>query len=178
MLFSQIWEDADAFLADYENYEDNIDDLNKVDDKYVKLTWQLIASKYANTPIRSNSPEQFKLSVFGIMFSETPTWVKKLELQKTIRDMTESDLTTGETSVSNEATNPDEQPTSQTLDELNYINRQHVQKQKRSKIQAYALQMGMIESDLSESYVRRFASLFARVWVPASYIYVTEEGDE
>ena len=179
-LFSQIWQDADAFLADYEDYEDNIDDLNKVDDKYVKLTWQLIASKYANTPIRSDSESQFKLSVFGIMFSEAPTFVKTLEIQKKIRELTDAELMAGESVISNQANNPDETPSTQTLDELQYINRQQVAKHKKSKIQAYALQSSMLQGDLSEAYVRKFASLFAIVFVPARFIYPTiiEEAED
>lgn len=177
-LFSEVWEDGSAFLTDYETYEDNIDDLNKVDDKYAVLTWQLIASKYGNTPIRSNSESQFKLSVFGIMFSEAPTFVKRLENQKKIRDLTDAELATGETSIANSAANPDETPTTSTLDELQYINHQNTVKQKRSKIQAIAMQSAMLEEDLSETYVRKFASLFARVYVPADYIYPTEEEED
>ena len=177
-LFSQIWSNKDDFLADYLEYEGAIDDLNKVDNKYVILTWQLIASKYANTPIRSNSESQFKLSVFGVMFSETPTFIKRLEIQKQIRELTADELATGETSIANQADNPDEEPTTQTMDELKYINKQHVVKQKRSKIQAYAMQLGLLESDLSETYVKKFAPLFARVYYPAQYIYPTvEEGN-
>ena len=177
-LFSEIWEDADKFLTDYKAYETNINNLNKVDDQYAKLTWQLIASKYANTPIRSNSESQFKLSVFGIMFSEAPTFVKKLDIQKKVRDLTDAELAAGETSIANAADNPDEEPTTSTMDELKYINRQNVVKQKRSKIQGLAMQSAMLEEDLSETYVRKFASLFKRVYMPAEYIYVTREDED
>ena len=177
-LFNDIWEDGSEFLTDYKAYETNISDLNKVDDKYATLTWQLIASKYGNTPIRSNSESQFKMSVFSIMFSEAPTFVKKLENQEKIRDLTDAQLEAGETSISNSAANPDEEPTTSTMDELKYINHQNTVKQKRSKIQAIAMQTAMLEEDLSESYVRKFASLFARVYVPADYIYPTEEDED
>ena len=40
------------------------------------------------------------------------------------------------------------------------------------------MQTAMLEEDLSESYVRKFASLFARVYVPADYIYTTEEDED
>ena len=175
--FGEIWPDSTSFKTDYTNYETNIANLNKVDDKYVVLTWQLIASKFANTPIRSDSEEQFKLGVFGIMVSEAPTWARRLELQKSIRDLTEADLLAGETSIANRAENPDEAPTTSTLDELTYINVQTTSKQKRSKIQAYALLDNLLQDDLCETYVHRFNNLFKRVLVPATYIYVTEEED-
>lgn len=177
-LYNDIWEDAAAFVADYNTYEAAINNLNNIGDLYSALTWQLIASKYGNTPIRSNSVSQFKMSVFGIMFSEAPTFVKKLENQKKIRDLTEAQLEAGETSISNSAANPDEEPTTSTLDELKYVNHQNTVKQKRSKIQAIAMQTALLEEDLSESYVRKFASLFARVYVPADYIYPTEEDED
>lgn len=174
-LFSQIWEDSTEFKADYLIYESGIDNLNKIDDKYVVLTWQLLASKFAQTPIRTNSVDQFKLSVFGIMASEAPTWARRLELQKSLRDMTEADLLAGETSIANRAQNPDEAPTTATLDELSYIDVQTTNKMKRSKIQAYALLDSLLQNDLCEIYVHKFNSLFKRVLVPATFIYISEE---
>lgn len=174
-LFSEIWSDATAFKTDYLAYETGIDNINKIADKYTILTWQLLASKFANTPIRSASESQFKLAVFAIMASEAPTWVRRLELQKSIRDLTEADLLAGETSIANRAENPDDAPTTQTMDELTYINVQTTSKQKRSKIQAYALLDSLLQSDLCETYVHKFNSLFKKVLVPAAYIYITEE---
>ena len=175
LLFNQVWENSAQFKADYTNYETGIENLNKIDDKYVVLTWQLLASKFASTPIRSNSVDQFKLAVFGIMASEAPTWVRRLELQKAVRDLTESDLLAGETSIANRAENPDEAPTTSTMDELTYINVQTTSKQKRSKIQAYAMLDSLLQDDLCETYVHRFNRLFKRVYVPATYIYPTED---
>ena len=177
-LFNEIWDNSTDFKTDYANYESEISDLNKVADKYVILTWQLLASKFANTPIRSDSVDQFKLSVFGIMASEAPTWARRLELQKSIRDLTEADLLAGETTIANRAENPDEAPTTQTMDELTYINTQTTSKQKRSKIQAYAMLDGLLQDDLCETYVHRFNSLFKRIFVPATYIYITEDEEE
>lgn len=174
-LFNDIFPDSATFLAEYTNYETAIDNLNIVDDKYVILTWQLITSKFGNTPIRSNSEDQFKISVMSIMFSEAPTFVTRLTVQGKVRALTDAELIEGETAIANIAKNPDEVPTTSTMNELQYIEAQHVNKQKRSKLQAYALQLGLLENDLSETYVRKFAPLFAKVYVPAEYIYPTEE---
>lgn len=174
-LFNEIWDDSTEFKADYNTYETGIGNLNKVDDKYVVLTWQLLASKFANTPIRSASVSQFKLAVFAIMASEAPTWARRLELQNSVRSLTEADLLAGETQINNRAENPDENPTTSTMDELTYINVQTATKQKRSKMQAYALLDSLLQDDLCETYVHRFNSLFKRVLVPAQYIYISEE---
>lgn len=173
-LFSDVYPDANKFLQDYKNYESSIDNLNKVEDKYVTLTWQLVASRFANTPIRSQSEEQFKLSVFGIMFSEAPTFVKRLDIQAKVRNLSDAELMEGETAIANAARNPATAPGTQSMDELPYIDNQNVTKQKRSKLQAYALQLSLLESDLSEPYVRKFEPLFARVIVDAEYIYPEE----
>ena len=173
--FEQIWDSSAKFKADYADYELNIGNINKVDDKYVVLTWQLIASKFANTPIRFASESQFKLAVFAIMASEAPTWARRLELQKAVRDLTEADLIAGETQINNRAENPDQNPTTGTMDELTYINIQTATKQKRSKLSAYALLDNLLQDDLCETYVHRFNSLFKRILVPAKYIYISEE---
>ena len=174
-LFSEIWDDSKEFKADYTSYEAGIGNLNKVDDKYVVLTWQLLASKFANTPIRSQSVSQFKLAVFAIMASEAPTWSRRLELQNSVRSLTEADLLAGETQINNRAENPDENPTTSTMDELTYINVQTATKQKRSKMQAYALLDSLLQDDLCETYVHRFNSLCKRVLVPGQFIYISEE---
>lgn len=174
-LFSDIWPNSTSFKADYTDYETAISNINKVDDKYVVLTWQLIASKFANTPIRFASEEQFKLAVFSIMASEAPSWARRIELQKAVRDLTEADLVAGETQINNRAENPDQNPTTDTMDELTYINIQTATKQKRSKLSAYALLDSLLQDDLCETYVHRFNNLFKRVLVPAQYIYVSEE---
>ena len=177
-LLSQIWSDADAFKADYTSYETGISNLNAVDNKYVVLTWQLVCSKYANTPIRSNSESQFKLSFFGIMCSEAPTWARRLEIQKSLRELTDDQLAAGDIQIANSASNPDEEPTTNTLDELTYINHQNTQRQKRSKLTGLALLDGLLQNDLCESYVRKFSPLFKRVYVPAEFIYVSDEEEE
>lgn len=174
-LFSEVWDDSTEFKTDYATYEAGIDNLNKVDNKYVVLTWQLLASKFAQTPIRSDSVDQFKLAVFAIMASEAPTWARRLELQKSLRDMTEADLLAGETSIANRAQNPDEAPTTQTIDELTYVDVQTTNKLQRSKIQAYALLDSLLQNDLCETYVHKFNSLFKRILVPATFIYISEE---
>lgn len=174
-LFNDIFPDAATFLTEYTNYEAAIDNLNIVANKYVNLTWLLITSKFGNTPIRSNSEDQFKISVMSIMFSEAPSFVTRLIVQDKVRSLTDAELIEGETTIGNLAKNPDEVPTTSTMNELPYIEHQQVNKQKRSKLQAYALQLGLLENDLSETYVRKFAPLFAKVYVPAEYIYPTEE---
>ena len=177
-LFSEVWDTAEKFKNDYLSYEAGIDNLNKVDNKYVILTWQLIASKFGSTPIRSISEDQFKLAVFSIMVSEAPTWVRRLELQKSVRELTEADLLAGDTTIANRAENPDEAPTTGTMDELTYINAQTTSKHKRSKVNAYAMLDSLLQDDLCETYVHRFNSLFKKVYVPATYVYVTEEEDD
>lgn len=173
-MFNDVYPDANSFLKGYHEYESAIDDLNAVEDKYVVLTWQLIASKFGNTPIRSEDESQFKLSVYSVMFSEAPTFVTKLTVQAKIRNLTDSELMEGETSIANAARNPATAPGTQSMNELPYIDNQNVTKQKRSKLQAYALQLGLVENDLSETYVRKFEPLFARVILDAEYIYPEE----
>lgn len=173
-IFNEIFPDANSFLEAYKEYEAAIDNVNAVEDKYVTITWQLVASRFGNTPIRSDSESQFKLSIFAVMFSEAPSFVKRLEIQGRVRNLTETELMEGETSIANAARNPATAPGTQSMNELPYIDNQNVTKQKRSKLQAYALQLGLLENDLSETYIRKFEPLFARVIIDADYIYEEE----
>ena len=112
-------------------------------------------AKYGNNPITNFDENQWKYKVFGVIFQYGPTWEKKLDIQATLRGLTEAQIKTGMaraisntgtvgntgsntynnltsadtgSDIHNHAYNPSTDPTTQTTTELNYINEQHVDK--------------------------------------------------
>lgn len=138
------------------------------------LLYYLLVARYANSVIASDDENRFKYQMFSIMFQYGPTWAKELEIQKSIRTLTEDELREGTRSTVNNAANPSTQPSTIDTEELPYVNQQNVSKVKRSKIDGYALALSLLKDDVSEEFLRRFQKLFLTVVQPERPLwYVT-----
>ena len=179
-LFNEIFPTAESFKESYDVFQATAGLLNLLDDTDIALTWQLITAKYGNTPISSWSEDQFKLKCWQTMFQYGPTWVKKLDIQHTLRNLSYDDIMTGATAIYNTALNPDTVPSTQSTNELPYINEQHVSKRLKNIVQAYGELEMLLDTDVTEQYLSKFKKLFMYIVDPTcTYIYETEdEGDE
>lgn len=73
---------------------------------------------------------------------------------------------------------PEIEPSTNTSEELAYINNQNVAKNKKSKLEAYGLLTAMLKEDVTESFIRRFDSLFLNIVEPETPLYYVTEDDE
>ena len=87
-LFTQIWDNATDFVTDYQavGIPTTISTVNAT------TLFYLLYARYGNSPIANYDEEQFKYKIFSVIFQYGPTWEKRLEVQKTLRDMQLSDL--------------------------------------------------------------------------------------
>lgn len=130
------------------------------------LLYYLLVARYANSVIASDDENRFKYQMFSIMFQYGPTWAKELEIQKSLRTLTEDELREGTRNTVNNAANPSTQPSTIDTEELPYVNQQNVSKVKRSKVDGYALVLSLLKEDVSEEFLRRFQKLFLTVVQP------------
>ena len=159
--FSEIFPAAENFMAEYDNSF-----LSKLENKDVEVLYYLLYGKYGNSCIASSDENQFKYRLFSIIFSYGPTWAKRLEIQEKLRDLSEEDLITGGRAIYNHATNPSQAPATASLEELAYIDNQSTSNFKKSKIEGYSLLMGLLETDITEDFLRKFRTLFITVVEP------------
>lgn len=107
-----------------------------------------------------------------------PTWEKRLEIQKDLREMSMDDLRESAKAIYNHSMNPSTSPSTDTLEELLTINDQNVTKHRRSKTDAYALLISLLETDVTEEFLNKFKKLFLTVVTPELPLwYVTETID-
>lgn len=184
--FSQIWEEASDFKADYLDngisptihygetsggvtYKDNI-----------TLLYYLLYASYGNSPIANLDETQFKYKVFSTIFQYGPTWEKRLDIQEKLRALSETDLLQGAKQISNHAYNPSAAPSTGSLDELEYINEQTALNYKRNKLDAYGLLWDLLRVDVTKVFLDQFRKLFRQFVQPmVTAIYETElEEDE
>lgn len=170
--FTDIWSKEEDFEQDIK--DSGIPTL--ISDDSLKTLYYLLYSKYGNSTIANNDENQFKYGVYRIVFEYGPTWEKKLDIQKKLRELNDNELIEGSKQIYNKALNPSTQPGTYSDDELQYINDQTVAKSKRGKVDAYAVLIQLLENDVTEDFLRKFSNLFIKVVMPQKPLYyITEE---
>ena len=138
----------------------------------------LLSARYGNSSVANSDENQFKLKLFSTIFQYGPTWEKRLSIQTDLRALTEDELLTGTKQINNHSYNPSTAPSTDTLDELTTINEQTSTKYKKSKMDAYANLMALLEKDVTEEFMNKFKKLFLIIVEPQLPLwYLTEVED-
>jgi hypothetical protein len=172
--FLEIFDDSDSFVNGYKAsplYN------NELTDATLVVIYSLLVAKYGKNPIANKDSDLFKNKVYSVLFKYGPTWNKKLDLQKKLRALTDTELMLGTTTIYNRASNPEQAPTTDTLDELTYINDQNTQKFKKNKSQAYAELYSILRDDITDSFINQFRYCFRNI-VAGDYVYMEEEEED
>lgn len=173
--FSDIYGDFNTFNTDYQFYVNNGLNTNFQAENTIQTLYMLLCSRYMNSNIASSDENQFKLKLFSIIYQYGPTWEKRLKIQSDLRALTNDDLQSGSTAIYNHSFNPSTTPSTQTKDELPTVDDQNVTKHKKSKMDAYANLMALLEKDVTEEFLNKFKKLFLTVVEPELPLwYITE----
>ena len=213
-LFCEIWDSSDSFLADYNNTGTEFTNQvpTTISQENALMTYLLLFSRYGNNPIANYDVNQFKNKIFTIIWQYGPAWEKRLSMQEDIRNLTLQEITQGtktdwssegsqsqnnsgtDTTINNHAFNPSTAPTTQTTNELDYIDQQQVAKGNntstisgtdsqttgqvvtKSKMDAYAQLWDLVATDVTNDYIAKFKNCFKQFVAPERrMIYVTED---
>lgn len=188
-LFCEIYDNAEDFVADYK--DSGLYDAvsvgtppvlhlnNSLSDQEATILFYLLYARYGNNPIANYDEEQFKYKMWALIFQYGPAWSKKLDIQKSIRELTENDIRLGSKAIYNHAYNPSTSPSTATLEELTAINEQNTTNYKKSKLEGYMGLWQMVVSDVTEEFIRKFEKLFKQfVTAERTWIYSSEIEDE
>lgn len=157
--FAELFDDYSDFKTEYTSTQkfpmiiDSADSESHVSN--LQILYYLLYARYGNSPIANYDENQFKTKLGAVIWQYGPTWEKKLDIQSTLRGLTEAQLKTGAvraisntgtvgisgsntynnltsadtgSDIHNHAYNPSTDPSTQSTTELNYINEQHVDK--------------------------------------------------
>lgn len=160
--FTDVYPDADTFVTDYK--ESAIP--TTISNDTATTLYYLLYSRYGNSVIASSDTNRFKYDLFATIFSYAPTWEKRLEVQEKLRDLSDAELFTGQTTINNHSFNPSTAPSTSTLDELTTINEQHTLKGKRDKLTAYTELSRALWTDVTEQFLDKFQKLFLIILQP------------
>ena len=108
-----------------------------------------------------------------------PTWEKRLDIQKAIRDLTLDDIRLGSKAIYNQAMNPSTEPSTSTLEEITYINQQNTTNYKKSPLDGYSMLLELLDTDVTKEFVDKFKICFKTFVSPERpIIYVSEDEDD
>lgn len=172
--FTDVWNEAADFIADYNNNGITV----TISETSCTLLYYLLYARYGNSTIASSDQNQFKYKVFSTIFMYGPTWEKRLELQKDIRDLTLEEVQMGGKAIYNTALNPNQAPTTSSLEELKYIDHQNTSNFVKSKVEAYAIIINLLQTDVTEEFIGQFKKLFLTVVSPELPLWYTTKEEE
>lgn len=173
--YADVFPDYETFSA---QWEATVFARELEDSLPIELVWTMLYARYGNSSVAASDENRFKYQLFSIMFQYGPSWRKELEIQQELRIMNFDEFRKGATNIVNNAQNPSAAPTTQTTEELNYINQQNVSKTTRSAADAYALILSLLKDDVSENFLRRFEKLFITVVEPERPLWYADYNTE
>lgn len=179
VIFTDIWDNAADFLADF-NDNGIIDAQNPpITTTSAQTLFYLLYARYGNNPIANLDIEQWKYKIFSIIFQYGPSWEKRLSIQSALRGLTEADLLSGSRAIYNTALNPSTAPSTASNEELTYINSQNTTNYKKSKMEAYAQLWDLLETDVTEEFLLKFKKCF-KIFVSAEQpmLFVSDEEED
>ena len=160
--FTQIFPLVDDFINFYNDcgIPPSFNDSNSISTLYY-----LLCSYYANSRIASSDENRFKYNVMSIIFQYGPSWEKRLEIQKYLRDI---DINSDEwldnmKSVNNISLNPATDPAADAFSTLDTINQQNFNIQRRGKLSGLATLTELIKTNVTGEFLDRFKKLFRTV---------------
>lgn len=182
--FTDIWDNVEDFKSDLADspFDGCIKDgSNSGDPDNVSLVFYLLYARYGNNPIANLDITQWKFKIFSTMFQYGPSWEKRLDIQNTLRGLSEADLLAGNKAIYNNALNPSTTPSTSSLTELTYINSQNTTNYKKSKMEAYAQLWDLISTDVTEDFLLKFRKCF-KLFVsderPILFVQDNEDSEE
>jgi len=179
--FTDVWGNANDFINGNDEldrigwktcpfYEDDL-----ISDKYIEFIYFLLYANYGNSHIASSDVNRFQFKLMSLVYQYGPLWIKKTEIQKRIRNLTEEEIRSGSKSVYITAQHDGSAPSTDSLEELLHIESQNVTKNQRGKLEGYGLLLELLKTDVTEEFVNKFKKLFQVVSSNECPILYSEE---
>lgn len=164
--FSEIYPTYEAWQEDYNLFKESLPYFGDFkNNQTVKMIYYALASQYAFSH-HIGSKDQWRLMMWSRVMEYGRFFERELEVQKDILGLSIEDLKQGSKAIYNTAHNPGTAPSTNSLEELEYINQQSTTNYKKSKLEGYALLMNMLNKDLVYDFVNKFKNLFIQVCYP------------
>ena len=169
--YSDIFPDAQTFEDSFANSGMN----SILTPEQLTDMYYILYSQYGDSPIANSNENIFKYSLMRIANSEGPIDYKRMQIQQDLILMKDEEIEKGNTMIFNTALNPSTTPTTATIDELQHINAQNVNKNKRGKIEGYQAILRLLDENLTKNFIKKFRLLFLTFVSPEGALWYETE---
>ena len=146
---------------------------------YSFLLYTLLSSRYGSSYISDISVDSFKNKLFAIYFQYGPRWIKQLDIQNKVYNLTDAELMSGAITKSTHGYNPSTVPGTANDDtSIETVNDQSLVKYTKSKLEAYANQLNLLDDGITEEFMNRFAKLFMTTIDIDDVLEVLDDNDD
>lgn len=170
--FADIFPDKDEFVNNYTS-SGLYNNLVAMSNDTLSALFYLLYARYGNSHVASSDENQFKYKLFSIIFSYGPTWEKRLNIQKRLREL--DDNWEDSVTIYNSALNDASDPSTRTKEEIDFINSQNTTRMIRSLPDKYSIIASLLETDVTEQFLGHFKKLFLTFVNPELPLYYTTE---
>ncbi len=152
-------------MNEYKNdMAEDIPDINKQE-------WVALNGRYNESEIRYGNRYQFMCNFFTILRESQEKLRKKLSINTTLRSLTDEESLVSDEIITNNAVNPDTEPSTDNYTPLPYVNTQSAQISKQGKVRGlYALKHS-IGGQAYNEFLDSFRPLFRVILVEKEVVY-------
>ena len=159
--FDDIFPNALTFTAKLRST--NIITSVEITDSFLSRLFYMLYAKHGTDPIKSSNYDQWVFKVALVTESYAPAFLKREDIQKKLRALTDDELREGYKNIFNHALNPSTTPSTENTNELPFITDQNINKGKKSKIDAYASLWDILRIDVIQEFLRKYDKLFSSI---------------
>ena len=177
--FLDVFPDAVVFKKEYSYYQTLFNSPIKVKENQMAFIYYILYSKYGSEYIAMSNTTRFESKLFATLELAAPILLKELNVQKNLLALSDEEIRAGSKAIYNHAFNPSGTPSTNTLEELPYINDQNTTHYKKSPMEGYSILLSLLDDNLLDKFLRKFRKLFLRVLAPTrARLYDVEELEE
>lgn len=153
ILFTQVFKSLDELNEKKNEMTPSIPDVNEDE-------WVALMGRYGSSHIRYDNVGQFMAAFFTILRESQERLRVKLKINTRLRSLEESEAMDGEEVITNTATNPDTEPSTDSYEPLPYVNNQVGQKGKLSKVRGLYNWKHSVGGQAYNEFLDGFVKLF------------------
>ena len=133
--------------------------------------WVALVGRYAESQICYHNEMQFKAAFFTIMRENLERLRTKLRANARLRSLEESEVLEGDKIVTNIATNPDTEPSTEEFAPLPYVNSQNSQKGMLGKVKGLYNWKHSVGGQAYNEFLDGFRDLFIKLLLEEETVY-------
>lgn len=155
--FTEVWENYEDFLSDIEGPFTFFDVLSPED---YQIIYYLLYAKYGDRETLQDDLTRWKTKLFSIIYQYGPAWKKEVNIQKSLLELTDTEIQQGSKQIYNRSQAPGEviDVTNDAL--IDTVNEQNTSTNQRGKLEGYSALLSLIDTDITNKFIKRFDYLF------------------